>query len=97
MLKIEYSGRFMDQYVNLVSEEETIKEFVAQAVKKFRNNPQDARLKNHSFHRRMKGKWAFSVTDDIRIIYQWLGKTTVRLLAIGHHSDVYSSISKACS
>jgi len=37
----------------------------------------------------MKGKWAFSVTDDIRIVYEWLGKTTVRFLAIGRHSKVY--------
>jgi len=39
----------------------------------------------------MKGKFAFSITDDIRIVYEWLGKSTVRFLAIGEHEKVYTS------
>ena len=38
----------------------------------------------------MKGKFAFSITNDIRIIYEWLGKNTVRFLAIGGHKKVYT-------
>ncbi|MBI2086543.1 hypothetical protein HYT74_04330 [Candidatus Daviesbacteria bacterium] len=52
-------------------------------------NPQDTRLKNHSLTGRMIGKWAFSITGDIRIVYEWLGKTAVRFLAIGGHKKVY--------
>ncbi|KKU92239.1 MAG: hypothetical protein UY21_C0003G0015 [Microgenomates group bacterium GW2011_GWA1_48_10] len=37
----------------------------------------------------MKGKWAFSVTSDIRTIYIWVGKNTVSFLAIGSHKKVY--------
>jgi mRNA-degrading endonuclease YafQ of YafQ-DinJ toxin-antitoxin module len=37
----------------------------------------------------MKGKWAFSITDDIRIIYEWKDKNVVRFLAIGTHPEVY--------
>lgn len=55
----------------------------------FRNNPNDTRLRNHKLHKDLKGKWAFSVTGEIRIVYEWIGKTTVRFLAIGTHQDVY--------
>ncbi len=37
----------------------------------------------------MKGKWAFSITDDIRIVYEWKTKNVVRFLAIGGHEKVY--------
>lgn len=56
----------------------------------FRKNPQDTRLDNHNLTKRMEGKWAFSITDDIRIVYEWTNKTTVRFLAIGPHSKVYN-------
>jgi len=38
----------------------------------------------------MKGKWAFSITDDIRVIYKWTGKNEVCLLDIGGHLQVYN-------
>jgi len=61
----------------------------AQKVLMFAQKPYDSRLKNHSLQRRMKGKWAFSVDDDVRIIYQWSDKKTARFLAIGGHEIVY--------
>lgn len=89
MLKIEYSGQFLEQYRHLTTEQTTINETVMRRVKWFRINPNDTRLDNHELHKHMRDKWAFSVTDDIRIVYEWLGQTTVRLLAIGGHSEVY--------
>ena len=58
-------------------------------IKRFRRNPKDTRLKVHALKKRMRGKWAFSVTHDMRIVFEWLGKSTVRFLAIGKHGDVY--------
>lgn len=37
----------------------------------------------------MEGQWAFSIDNDIRVVYQWLGKSAVRFLAIGSHLQVY--------
>jgi mRNA-degrading endonuclease YafQ of YafQ-DinJ toxin-antitoxin module len=55
----------------------------------FRKNPGDTRLDNHDLKKKMFGQRAFSITDDIRIVYKWLGKNEVRFLAIGGHSKVY--------
>ncbi len=63
---------------------------ILQREKLFMNKPNDSRLDNHALRKRMKGKFAFSITGDMRIIYEWLGKNTVRLLAIGGHKKVYS-------
>lgn len=41
----------------------------------------------------MEGKCAFSITEDIRIIYVWLGDNTARFLDIGSHDTVYKKFS----
>lgn len=62
---------------------------VREKIKLFEKNPNDSRLDNHPLKKKLRGKWSFSITDDIRIIYRLVGKNTVRFLAIGPHKKVY--------
>lgn len=71
----------------------TIKLTVDGRTRLFEKNHTDTRLQNHPLHKRLEGKWAFSVNEDIRIVYEWIGKTTVRFLAIGRHETVYKKSS----
>lgn len=89
MIKIINTGDFDLMYRQLVDENPEITDQVFEAVEYFKKNPNDTRLDNHELTKKMAGKWALSITDDIRIIYEWLGKTTVRFLAIGEHKKVY--------
>ncbi len=89
MVKIRVGKNFNQDYQNLLEEDKSLGIFVFERVKIFRNNPQDTRIKNHALTKRLKGKWAFSITSDIRVIYEWTGKNTVRFLAIGGHPQVY--------
>lgn len=73
----------------LISQDNSLEQVVVERIKWFQRNPQDTRLDNHLLTKKMAGKWAFSITDDIRIVYEWLTKTTVRFLAIGGHKKVY--------
>lgn len=89
MVKIEEVGSYGQMLDDLLLENPDLEKEIKQRIDWFRKNPQDSRLDNHHLHKNMVGKWAFSITDDIRIVYEWLGKTTVRLLAIGGHGKVY--------
>lgn len=89
MIKIINAGDFDLMYRQLIDEYPTMTDKVFQGVEWFKNNPNDTRLDNHALTKRLNGKWAFSITNDIRIVYKWLGKTTVRFLAIGGHKKVY--------
>lgn len=89
MLKIQVRGKFDQMYRDLTFENPEMKELVLEKIKYFKNNPDDTRLKNHALRENLEGKYAFSITGDIRIVYEWLGKTTVRFLAIGGHVEVY--------
>lgn len=89
MVKIKLGPGYDQMYRDLVQDDQELKDYIADLVNLFKKNPHDTRLDNHSLYRTLKGKWAFSITDDIRIVYEWLGKTTVRFLAIGGHKKVY--------
>lgn len=90
MTKIDFSGKFQKMYEDLVNKESDLKQVIFKKIELFRKNPNDTRLENHELTKRMAGKYAFSIDDDIRIVYEWIGKSTVRFLAIGRHSKAYS-------
>lgn len=89
MLKIEKTGKFIRFLDDLRIANPQLEEEIDRRIRWFRENPHDTRLDNHSLTGRMEGKEAFSITDNIRIVYEWLSKHTVRFLAIGGHGKVY--------
>lgn len=89
MVRILYTGKYQRNLKELTEEIPDIEKEVDKRVKWFKSNPDDTRLVNHPLRKSMEGKWAFSINGDTRIVYQWLGKTSVRFLAIGRHVRVY--------
>jgi len=88
-MKIAVTGDFDRMYRALVAGNDSLKTQVADRITLFKKNPNDTRLSNHRLRRRLRDKWAFSVTDDIRIVYIKAGKQSIRFLAIGIHATVY--------
>ncbi len=91
MIRIEFTGRYETLLGRVIEKNSALQFSIDNAVNRFRRNHKDTRLQTHALKKRMRGKWAFSVTDDIRIIFIWLGKSSVRFLAIGSHKEVYSN------
>ncbi len=89
MIKIRLRKGYPKQYEELTEEDGELKKLIFKKVRLFEKNPDDSRLRNHALTRKMEGLWAFSITDDIRIVYEWIGKQSVRFLAIGSHKEVY--------
>lgn len=89
MLRVNRTGEYEQMEQELLLENPELEIEVLERIKWFSKNPQDTRLDNHALTKPMEGKWAFSITEDIRIAYEWLGKTTVRFLAIGGHKRAY--------
>lgn len=89
MLKIKRTGKFNQLLDELCFEDQELALLINNKINLFKRNPKDTRLDNHNLTKKMEGKSAFSITDDIRIIYEWVGLTTVRFLGIGPHTKVY--------
>lgn len=90
MLKIKFTGEYTAALSKLFDEDQAYRKLVEETVKIFNKNPLDTRLKVHPLRKKLQGKWAISVTGDIRIVFEWIGKHTVRFLKIGSHSKVYA-------
>ena len=83
MIKVDFGKDFNKEYKTVVERDPELKDTVPRIIKLFKNNPEDTRLRNHALRKKMKGKHAFSITSDIRIVYEKIGKNTARFLAIG--------------
>lgn len=90
MIRYQASENYYQNLNELLQESPELIEVIDLHIKWFSNNSDDTRLDDHELTKKMKGKSAFSITGDIRIIYKWLGKNEVRFLAIGGHPKVYS-------
>lgn len=95
MPKIRITGNYDQAYKALTSDDLELRDLVDERVSIFRKNPQDTRLRDHALRKSMKGKYAFSITDNIRIVYERVGVNTVRFLSIGTHPQVYSRKKKS--
>jgi len=89
MLKVERTGQFEKSLNKLYEDNPEIRQLVKVRIRTFQFNPNDSRLKNHALRSRMRGKFAFSIASDVRIVYETIGKNTVRFLTIGSHKHVY--------
>lgn len=94
MIKIKRVGTFEKMLKDLCGQDEEFLAKVEKAIVIFQKNPSDTRLENHKLTRKLEGKWAFSITPDVRIVYEWQGKNVVRFLAIGTHYEVYNRFTR---
>lgn len=63
---------------------------VLDALTVFQDNPFDPHLKNHPLVGKLAGQRAFSVTGDLRVLFEEYDTyVLVLLLDVGTHSQVY--------
>ncbi len=93
-MHIKTSGKFDRQKKDLLLQQPELKTPIFDSIRQFQKNPKDTRLGAHPLKRKMTGTYAFSVTDDIRIIFEKTGPQTVRFIGIGTHPQMYPGYRK---
>lgn len=58
------------------------------ALRRFAANPQDPLLRSHKLKGELRDYWAFSVDDDLRVVFRWNGDEAF-LVNLGSHDEVY--------
>ena len=58
------------------------------ALRRFAADPMDPLLRTHKLKGDLADYWAFSVDEDIRVLFRWVGDE-VFLVALGTHDEVY--------
>lgn len=58
------------------------------ALRRFAADPQDPLLRTHKLKGELDRYWAFSVDEDLRVLFRWNGDE-VFLVTLGSHDQVY--------
>ena len=84
-MEIIYLPSFVRQFNKLEPE---LQEEVLEKIKLFKEKQTHKQLKIHKLHGRLKDRYGFSVNYKFRIVFMYLSKNEITLLAVGDH-DVY--------
>jgi len=58
------------------------------ALRRFAADAKDPLLRTHKLTGDLDGYWAFSVDDDLRVLFRWAGDEAF-LVNLGSHDQVY--------
>lgn len=88
-MKIRLHPRFKKNYRNRIAPNKKLVIQTQERIALFTNNLTSPLLKNHALTGTKQELRSFSITGDIRIVYQSLGNSEVIFLDIGSHNQVY--------
>lgn len=84
-MRLTASSRFMRRAGKLREPQSTM---LRAALRRFAADPQDALLRTHKLKGELDGYWAFSVDDNLRVLFRWAGDEAF-LVHLGTHDEVY--------
>jgi mRNA interferase YafQ len=58
------------------------------ALRRFAADPRDPLLRTHKLKGDLADYWAFSVDDDLRVLFRWDGDVCF-LVGLGTHDEIY--------
>ncbi len=88
MKRLELEKPFRKKSKKLLQKNPTLKETFEDLLDRLSNNPFDPTLHTHPLTGELQGKYACSLTHDLRIIFR-MYDDIVHLLDIGSHDEVY--------
>ena len=86
--KIEYSPAFLRQAKKIAKKYPQLKRPYTELLDKLVQDPFDPSLHTHPLTGNLKGKYACSLTYDLRVLFK-VSDDTIHLLDIGSHDEVY--------
>ncbi len=87
-MKLEYSKGFVKNYKKRILQKSSLVKKFGERIELFKVDPKNKQLKDHALTGSMIGFRAFSITGDVRVIYQIIDNT-ILLYDIGSHNQVY--------
>ncbi len=84
-LRLTASSRFLRKAKKLREPQASM---LRAALRRFGTEPQDPLLRTHKLKGDLDGYWAFSVDDDLRVLFRWEGDEAF-LVNLGFHDEVY--------
>lgn len=84
-MRVAASSRFLRRAKKLKEPQASM---LRAALRRFAADPQDPVLRIHKLKGELDAYWAFSVDDDLRVLFRWDGDVAF-LVHVGSHDEVY--------
>ncbi len=84
-MRVVASSRFLRRARTLKSPHD---ELLRAVLRRFAADPRDPLLRTHKLKGDLADYWAFSVDDDLRVLFRWDGDDCF-LVSLGTHDEVY--------
>lgn len=84
-MRFVVSSRFRRRAAKL---DERRRALLRAALRRFAAGPRDQLLRTHRLKGDLAAYWAFSVDDDLRVLFRWDGDVAF-LVNLGSHDEVY--------
>ncbi len=84
-MRVTASSRFLRRAKKLKDPQASM---LRAALRRFAADPQDPLLHTHKLKGELADYWAFSVDEDLRVLFRWDGETAF-LVNLGTHDEVY--------
>jgi len=89
VIKAIWDGGFKRSYKKRIKIDSNLKKKFWEKMEIFLNEPFSNQLKTHKLSGKLKGFWAFSVDDDCRVVFEFIGDDSALLIDVGSHDEVY--------
>ena len=89
MIRAAWDQGFKRSYKKRVRNNSRLKKKFWEKMEIFLENPFFPQLRTHKLSGKLAGQWAFSVDDDCRIVFEFVGEDQVLLIDVGSHDEVY--------
>lgn len=89
MIRATWDEGFKRSYRKRVRNNSKLKKKFWEKMDIFLENPFFPQLRTHKLSGKLAGQWAFSVDDDCRIVFEFVGEARVLLIDVGSHDEVY--------
>ncbi|MBI1810775.1 MAG: type II toxin-antitoxin system mRNA interferase toxin, RelE/StbE family [Nitrospirae bacterium] len=86
--RLEYSPTYLKKAKKIAKKNPQLKGPYTELLNKLADNPLDPALHTHALTGELKGKYACSLTYELRVVFK-LYDDIVHLLDIGSHDEVY--------
>ena len=89
MIKAAWDEGFKRSYKKRVRNNSRLKKKFWEKMEIFLENPFFPQLRTHKLSGKLAGQWAFSVDNDCRIVFEFVGEDRALLIDVGSHDEVY--------
>lgn len=89
MIRAAWDQGFKRSYKKRVRNNSRLKKKFWEKMEIFLENPFFPQLRTHKLSGKLAGQWAFSVDNDCRIVFEFVGEDRALLIDVGSHDEVY--------